>query len=299
MFLCSSCGKKLPRRELSNGVGISGKVCWDCGVTKQGITEKRPHNYTPAYFNKVGKSKDNLFFGIENEITVVGWDEWSNTFKGKARVKEAILDISKQYGFEKLYIKHDGTIGGEPAHGATGFEIVLQPHTLRALKATDWSGIFPQGVTRHPTCGMHIHISKDSFTTFHLYKFLEFVYNNKGFITTIGERDYTKYCTPNVETRTKIDAREKFCVEKGPEDIYRRQAVNLCNSATVELRFFANAEKEEVMMKNVEFCHALYMFTRVTPAKNSKSVKLFKSFVGDHPKKYPNLISFLAIGGSI
>lgn len=289
VYPCHTCGRRKDEAEIYQHNGKL--VCTECYALATGLSRKRKHNYSPAYYHYSGKDKDNLYLGIENEVTVTTYGELNSLSMNK-KVDKTMGQIMAEYGEKVLYFKHDGSIGGEPAHGTTGFEIVFQPHTFRALKTRDWYSLFSMGFKRDNTCGMHIHLSKNSFSTFHLFKFLNFIYTNNAFIQLTGEREYTHYCTPNNAKHTKKDAKAKRFKNRGPGESFRRQAVNLCNRDTVELRFFANAFTEAGFMKNIEFTHALFKFAQGCSAKDATSKSAFLKFVEKNNKYYSNLFDF-------
>jgi hypothetical protein len=319
MSICHACGRPTSTNkllELNDGYGSKvcpkcTRVCGDCGrpslflqtimlgdtklrlvcfqcAAKAGRADKKSFNYSPPRLIYHGFSKDNLFFGFENETIVTG--------KSNAKTNSVLSKILSSFPPEKIYCKFDGSIGGrEQDHGAYGFEIVSHPHSFEELKKTDWSPLFHKYTNVDPTCGMHVHINKGAFTTFHLYKFLAFVHRNPTFIEFIAQRTPNIYCQPNLIEALKEDSKKKY-KKRGPGDIYRRVQVNLCNLSTVELRFFSNVNTDKDLLKNIEFSHALYHFTRDHSKSEARDSELFVSYVKMYPQFYPNLISFLTVG---
>jgi len=282
---CKSCGKSGHIKDMK--IYSSNPVCIQCNIKVGGVVDKQKHDYKPKIITYHGTDPDNLFLGVENEVTL---RDSRGNYNHRA-VTPTMSRILAEFPQNYLYIKHDGSIGGEQ-HGSVGFEIVFSPHSFKEFKTSSWGSLFTPEIQRDTTCGMHIHLSKKAFTTYHLYKFLNFLYSNQNFVQEVGERKFTQYCLGNSKECVTRDAKIKYWPDKGPHDKYRRQMVNLCNPHTVELRFFANAASEETLFKNVEFVHALFKFTKDVGASESKSVSDFITFVKDNDKHYDNLTAF-------
>ncbi len=265
--------------------GESGVICRTC-LAKKGKADINKWDYTPAIFYRHGKSNDGLYLGFENEV-------WT---KNTSIYKKTLANIIKHYKEDELYPIFDGSIGGvpygEPGHGTGGFELVSHIFTLTSFNKINWSHLFTQNTTKHLTCGMHIHLSKQAFTTFHLYKFMKFIYNNSSFIKVISERDTSNYAL-NFDGSIKHDAKVK---QKEKSDTARRVKVNLCNEDTVELRFFASVNNVFSLKKNMEFAHSLFYFTKNNSLRDATKPSLFKRYVVSKRVKYSNLNKFIKRG---
>ena len=285
--ICIKCGKSGWGKDLVDA-GFNF-LCHHCNAIIRGSSSKHKHDYRPPVFVNQGSSDLGLFIGVENEM-LFGTPEGS--YQGEVFVHKRMVEINKQYTPNILYIKHDGSIGGPDYGGSCGFEVVLHPQSFSNFQQINWDSLFTPGVSRNSTCGMHIHLNKSAFNTLHLYKFLGFIYKNPTFIKRIGERPFNKYCRMNPIENLKIDSRTKW-FDRGQGDCLRRQAVNLSNKHTVELRFFANAATSKTLHKNVEFAHALFKFTQEANIKASCNVDRFRDFVAGEDKRYDNLLDFL------
>ncbi len=85
-------------------------------------------------------------------------------------------------GREDIYVVHDGSLNRSPMGG---IEIVSHPMTWEyyrensdrwtelLMKLREWGG----QSFRPGTAGLHYHMSKGAFSTFHRYKFVDFFYN--------------------------------------------------------------------------------------------------------------------------
>lgn len=281
---CSDCGDIL---YIGNVVNLSSGVYCNKCAAKRNKLKKLPYNYAPPKFFYYGKSKDNLYLGFENEFYIKDEDEDITL--------SVMNDIMQHFSPRELYCVHDGTIGNYPyghvLRGAFGFEIVSHPHTLTSLKNKDWSKLFNKHIIKHPSCGFHVHLTRKAFTTFHLYKFLYFIYNNKALVNYVSEREPNKYCFHNDTEKIFVDSKYKY-KHKGPKRINRMARINLCNSHTIELRSFASVINTETLFKNLEFVHAVFYFTQMYKLKDMKRHKFFE-FVKNKNSKYNNLYQFL------
>ncbi len=206
-----------------------------------------------------------MYMGVELEVA-----RKHNT--PKSICKDVLKDLNKDFNFDKMnysfaLLKSDGSI---PTHG---FEIVSAPATLK-YHHTAWDKFFDNSA-KHirgftvPSCGMHVHVSKLGFDgNLHIGKLLNF-YNqpyNRVFITDIAGRTENSYGKFALKKLTHVSGNE---FDEG-----KYQAVNLKNTATIEIRIFKSNVKKEGFFKNLEFVHASVEFTRQASIcyKSSKEV---------------------------
>lgn len=285
--LCYSCRKRRICVECSapilsqQTVGDSS-LCSKCLASKLETNTIQEYDYVIPSFVRHGYNKDNLYLGFENEMYV----------RNKSVKKDKVLaNIMKNYKDTELYCVFDGSIGGqEEEHCKYGFELVSHLYTLTAAKKVNWVPSF-RGCRLHPTCGMHVHLTRSAFTTFHLYKFMLFIYNNTPFIDAIGERGENLYAK-NLDGSLIIKHVKRKIIHKGIKHIYRRVKVNLCNKGTIELRFFSSVVTQTGLFKNLEFAHALFYFTRDT-SKRELTTRNFINFINKRKDKYKCLVSFI------
>jgi hypothetical protein len=135
---------------------------------------------------------------------------------------------------------------------------------------------------------MHIHISKANFTTWHLYRFLKFFVENKEFIVSISQRKIEKLQKwANIEDEN--DSSLIYKAKKKDGNDKRYVAINLQNKATIEIRIFRGTLNSNSFMKNIEFAHSLFMYT-----KENKDISLdgFKMYL-ESSCDYSNLKKFI------
>jgi L-rhamnose mutarotase len=240
----------------------------------------------PTFF-KVSEN-DNVYLGIELEVERGANSETNHT-------KMALL-IQQDF----LYFKTDGSLDN-------GFEIVTHPMTISYIKKHKnvWADIlnllrsnkYRSYDTR--TCGMHIHISKNAFTTWHLYRFMKFFVDNSDFVTKISQRkienlDRWAALTDNPSESYKEFTQDRlmYKAKKKSGNDKRYLAVNLQNDKSVEVRIFRGTLNDSSFFKNIEFVQALYDYTKSIPDPDM-SLKSFLSFIKDN-NEYPYLRKFIA-----
>jgi hypothetical protein len=225
-----------------------------------------------------------LYFGVEVEVQIE-----------KGNNKEMAHKFWATTGGNEtpFYLQHDGTV--DP-----GFEIVYQPMSFDYIRQFDYSTLFELDKYRsfnNPMQAIHIHMSRKAFTPLQLYKFQLFIFQNIGFITFIGERQPNSYCSTSLSNALP----KVILLEKGTykDDTLRRKLVNNQNVHTIELRFFATNLAPASFYKNIEFCHALWRYTKNRSIRGSDlTPRSFIDFVSKNKREYPNLHKFCHFWGS-
>ena len=237
------------------------------------------YSYRPSMkFHKLSNENENApFFGIELEV------ERKNSNGLKHKYMAGLID------HEHWYFKTDGSL-------TDGFEIVTHPMTFNYIQQNEKEFtnslklLVENGYNSYDanTCGMHIHISKNNFTTWHLYRFLKFFVENKEFIIAISQRKMEKLKKwANIEDDNDTSLIYKAKKKDGNNERY--VAINLQNKATLEIRIFRGTLNINSFMKNIEFADALFMYT-----KENKDISLngFKSYI-ESSCHYSNLKKFI------
>ena len=247
----------------------------------ENISLIRNYSYKPItqFISMPYDSKNVPFFGIELEVERM---EKSETSRG---------DMAKKIENKGWYFKNDASLNN-------GFEIVTHPLTFSYIKhsAKDFESTLNElsnnayNSYNANTCGMHIHISKKAFGTWQLYKFMKFFAENVPFIVAISQRKLEKLQQwANVEDED--DNAIMFKAKRKDGNFKRYVAINLQNIATIEIRIFRGTLNFQSFMKNIEFSHALFMFT-----KESKIITLesFKEYISNSCE-YSNLKKFIKL----
>lgn len=218
------------------------------------------------------------FLGIELEVE-------NKLDKIKNNSMAQLIDSSH------LYFKTDGSL-------SNGFEIVTHPLSFNWIQAN--SNKFKSMLTElkssgfnsydSNTCGMHIHISKKSFGTWQLYRFMKFFAENKDFIVSISQRkiDQLKKWA-NIEDNGNEELIYKAKKKDGNSSRYC--AINLQNHSTIEIRIFRGTLNYCSFMKNIEFVNALFCYTNES---SECTIPGFKEFVNS-TSTYSNLKKFIKL----
>jgi hypothetical protein len=296
-IICERCGhgffekssliKKYENSYICNPCFLYSKIYPSKKYESNKINE---YNYkpNPIFYGK--KESDNLFFGVELEITT--------PHKYRDKLSEY---ISFNFNQEKpfLYLKFDRSIGNE---GTAGFEIVTHPFNYQWLNSKNGIEKIEQLFNIKSfgcesfytnTCGMHVHLSKKAFTNIHLYKFLKMIYEQKDFSIIISERDDMQkvdtYMNFEPIKPLKILAQERI---NGKDNNSRHKAVNLSCENTVEVRIFKGTLEIEKFLKNIQYCKSLFHYTEEESFKNLNLDNYLK-YIQNNKKTFLNLYTFL------
>lgn len=247
----------------------------------------RSYTYKPTpIFHKVSDN-DNVYLGIELEVE-----------RGDSSIRHN--EMAELINNDFLYFKNDGSL-------SNGFEIVTHPMTISYIKRNKnvWADILNQLRSNKyrsydtKTCGMHIHISKNAFTTWHLYRFMKFFVDNADFVTKISQRKIENLDrwaaltdTPGSSDKEYTQDKLMYKAKKKYGNGKRYLAVNLQNDKSVEVRIFRGTLNDSSFFKNIEFVQSVYDYTKSVPDADM-SLKSFLTFIKD-VNEYPYLRKFIA-----
>ena len=277
---CGMCDSTFERR---NGVNINTRhgrilVCRTCGAGRDVIGE---YNFEPEFKFFPRRSKGGLFYGFEFEMECLA-----------RRHEVAGRIVKKSDGL--FYCVRDGSL-------THGIEIISNPASyswigknfkyFREMFATKELGLTLSGETG--TCGLHINMSREAFGAGHLFRFVKFMYRkgNRGLITRLSRRNKD---TLQRWARLSYNGADIEDVVAGdtPEGHY--YGVNLSNRRVVEVRIFNGTLEEDIFKASLEFCEALFHYTK--PREATLTTKAFLNYVKkmtDSGGMYPNLIKFV------
>lgn len=254
----------------STCVHCDGVYCCDSGPSCCCSKVIRP------YSEKVSSSPIGtgpIYFGVELEVTAVNGD-----------AEDKASEVQSVFG-EFAIMKADSSVGDE------GFEIVTRPADL-ANHRKQWGAFFNSSVVKRlrswdaETCGLHVHVSRRPLTALQLGKILCFVNDpaHTGFIKRIAGRDSEQWAA-RCKKKLTDGMRGKPCGA-------RYQAINLCNTSTIEFRIFRGTLKRESFFKCLEFVAAVVRWAGL-PNGLTPSLDSFRSFVESERKDYPHLFEFM------
>jgi len=221
---------------------------------------------------------EKLFYGIEVELHAR--DDRYNT----------VEDLRNCFNNGQILFKQDGSLDTHQ-----GFEVVSTNCSFEYHKEVFWKSFFkkePNNLCKAwhgKDCGLHIHFSRDAFTTNQI-KRLNCFYNdraNKKLIVDIAGRDENQYCRfqPNRDFNSSTRTQgEKYSV------------INLDNRDTVEIRIFRSNIKQISFFKYLEFVHSVNSWIRAGHQNNGKDL-LWTDYMDyllkNIHKDYSNLLVFL------
>ena len=286
-YHCDACGEYVHEDNYEGN-----DLCVDCSNDNEddddgssSVINRYDYKPLPTFF-KVS-DKDDVYLGIELEV------ERGNSEVRHERMAEM---IEKDF----LYFKNDGSLHN-------GFEIVTHPMTISYIKQNKnvWADILNELRSNKyrsydtSTCGMHIHISKNAFTTWHLYRFMKFFVDNSDFVTKISQRKIENLDRWAALTDDPSESHKEFTddvlmykAKKKRGNDKRYLAVNLRNEKSVEIRIFRGTLNDSSFFKNIEFVQALYDYTK-SISESDMSLQSFFTFLRDN-NEYPYLRKFIA-----
>lgn len=181
-------------------------------------------------------------------------------------------------------VKEDGSLDN-------GMEIVSVPASLRWHREN--VAPFLQSAQEylsgwaHNDCGIHVHVGRKQLSELQQSKLVRFMHEprNQSFITRVAGRDPNSYCN-----RGGVKA---FGAFKREAQIGRYQALNFAtrNQKTIEFRIFRSNVSPAGFIKNLEFVHALCMWSRFASAGDVASGSLVE-YVKSERSQYGSLVKW-------
>lgn len=245
---------------------------------------------------------DTLLFGLEFEIE----DDWNNAEVAEPTLGKRCLEcVPEEWG----YCKHDGSMyrGVEwVTHPMTplfykvnrkAIDDILNKWVKAGFRVDQWD----EREERY-NCGLHMHLSKDAFTSAHLYKFVRFFYkiHLRKLVQQIAERDANQFAKWRPE-----DLQHGVHLAKYKKNVSgdRYSVINLIGghwheqnehkpAKTVEFRLFQGTLNPKVFHKNIEFILSVYYFTRDNSLTHITE-KNYLRFLGQTKNRWRFLTGFL------
>ena len=194
-----------------------------------------PYNRTP-------------YFGIELEIETGDCEQ------------ESAQNLTEFHDHTKTWFSHDGSLD-------EGLEIVTMPMTYEYHKAFNWKRRLNQ-IDEHGyesyesnTCGIHIHISKSSYSPIVWWKVLEVTYKCKSYIKMFAQRNGNyRWCDYAKPEQYRHFNEKKYMPSNSHGERYRH--LNFFNSNTVEFRMFRGTIAMERFWSSLEFTKSIVEFCR-------------------------------------
>jgi len=249
------------------------------------------YSYKPdPIFHSSPDENTRLYFGIEVETESSGSENYGNR-------REAAEFAYRLEQNNLAYIKSDGSL-------ECGFEVVTHPmtHSFYMNNATLLWDTISRLKSEHGmmawgtnTCGLHIHISRNGFSTgSHQHRFLQLVYNNRELYEVLAGRSATHWAkfddVVNQSTGKKSFAHK---LNNYHRDTDRYSAVNTINRNTLEMRIFRGSLNIGFIKASIDLAHASVEFTRVMSVKQvidgGLSTAKFVEYIRERSILYPAL----------
>jgi len=217
------------------------------------------------------------FIGVELEVET---RDVSRT--DKVQVLHKI--INNEVWGSSVFFENDGSLNN-------GFEIISQPMGMDKHREL-WSWLTDKdairGLRSHntTTCGLHVHISRDTLSKLQVAKIVTFVNDpeNEPLIRAVARRYAEGYC--RIKTK-KIGAAAQS------EDRY--EAVNITPRKTIEFRIFKGTLKYESLMAAIQFSNAVVDFCgrSTTSIRDLKSDQFLDFIRSDETGDFDLLVPYL------
>ena len=233
------------------------------------------YSYQPKKFQFHKEEEDtnenNLYLGIELEISGL------NKLNDNEEEAREILKAIQKDGEDFVYFKHDSSVDG--------FEIVFQPHTIKAYNQYDWKGIFSTirklGYTNNnKKAGFHVHISRSYFgdtaqQNEALAKLIFLLYKFKTEIEPLAGRkdsEYAIYNTIGLETAKRNDFYGTFYWYSKNSGKY--SAINSQHKDTFEIRIFDGVTNEQRLVDILSFIESLCNIVKNTSPTDIAKIRI-------------------------
>ncbi len=262
-YYCENCGELYHCDEMHEQNGYM--YCDNC--YEEGIIQDYHEHKGCFDFYKTQKdfSKIPLYFGFELEVEN---NEQSIDNNDMAEIIDGIMQGS-------VVFEHDGSLN-------SGFEIISNPMTFNYIMENKakikkmLQELIDNGYTSHDarTCGLHIHLSKNYFTENQVDKLQFLIEKFKKELIVFSRRtseqiqQWAKFITDYTETGN--EAINMDFIKKYKNTSERYQALNLCNSDTIEFRLIRGTLKETTFFASIELMNNM---ARIVKRKSLKELE--------------------------
>jgi hypothetical protein len=252
---CSSCGRAFRTDDMYDDED-GQYYCDDCmdrrTVPYSDNARVRSYHDAPPlrWFGDCLPSWNGVMRGIGIELEVDGGEHDENS-------KQRALNRIDEIAGEHLHFEYDGSLDD-------GFEIVTQPHTVRAFYQIPWEEILKicdeEGFSSHDcgTCGLHVHFSREMFgadeetqqdNIAKLMQFYELYWDDVLKVSRRTEEQANSWAS-RYATANKKNLKD---FAKGERYAGRYMAINLTNDHTVEIRLTRGTLNYDTFMASIDF----------------------------------------------
>lgn len=271
-YHCHSCSENV--RHICSECDYCN-VCCNCAERSIRDYSTRVERALPWLPRKGSKPASFLYIGVELET--------EKKFNRELSTAKIASNLSNVYQYRNWAMcKHDGSLDD-------GFEVVTAPSELKEHVAR-WPFVLRElrkdtASWRRESTGLHVHLSRSFFSSLDLAKFIYFINaeeNRKEVVMLAGR-------TSPVYSRLR---KKKFAMEIF-SDGRRYEAVNLQPSNTIEVRMFKGTLSTLHVLADIEFCHALANYVKVSSIQDLQWEK-FWVYVLAQKDLYKHLISYMS-----
>lgn len=288
-YPCEDCGEFYHINDLLYSDYRDAYYCEDCYTDEAQEGRDRLNSYRherPATFLHTDKDEKGarLYGGKENELEFSSAEDFNGAINELLEISESENDL--------IILKEDGSLND------LGFEIVTLPITLNWHKvpenAEKFKNIFrilkKYNAEASERCGMHVHLSRAGITEEHEIKLEMFFQLHRENLYTVagrGENSYARF-PQDRDITNKENLKAKNC------DGSRYRCLNWCNERTVEIRIFAAVTEYADFMKNFEFAHCVYQYTKLMDIDTVEKADFlhFLEFA-KNADNYPHFVDFI------
>jgi hypothetical protein len=287
---CGHCGRWHASAEMSfrDGFGWICNSCWDRVIEQRAVRRHDDKNYCKPILHKekrwLTKGGEPKSVDVQNPRMMGVELECGFSHKdGRAKVA---ANITKVLGDDWIFVKHDGSIVQNDTSLAHGIEIVSAPanieiHRERWLKLEDSPYFKHLRAWDTKSCGMHVHVSRDSLTALQIGRIAHFVGHddNQKFIRKVSGRTCEQYA--------KL---QSLPITSGIRKIGGKyEGIRLNLEETIEFRIFRGTIRYRHIIRNLEFVNAICDFC--SPAARSfaeaRNHNEFLQFIANSRSQYP------------
>jgi hypothetical protein len=289
---CSMCGGTKPSSVMRNGDLFP--ICPQCDEMEAGMMD---YSFKPLHLHFC---RDAMEGKVSEKAFHMGWEIEAASLNQNANVDSLCHMIKEQIGRKNVYCVHDGTI--ETSTGYQGLEVCHMPFSWEFYKRvgrTEWPKLLmymrSKGLKSNLNgCGLHVHTTKAAWGPFQVYKLLKFIYRNEEFIIKIAGREPNDYCRMSQSDFDEAILTAKY---KKNRTSHHYSAINMnvgdnsgASSKTIEFRMFQGTLEPLLFLKNIEFVHACWSFTK---RHTDMTEETFIRFIRENDHIYICLNEFL------
>ncbi len=265
-------------------------ICTNCAASVFKAVHEYSYKPIPIFIFKDKPPKDGRYFGLEIEVSRVDGKERS--IHDVAHIVDTVSESQRLF-----YMKPDSSVWN-------GIEIVSHPMSMDFItNEYAWDKFYAclrdVGMSaEHESCGLHVHMGKDDMSQTHRVLYSMFFNYQRTRTVAIAQRENPTFAYfKDIARINGSGNRAEFC-----QTYNRHEALNWANSHTVEIRVFKGTDSPDILKAYVEYCDAVYRFSRLGTVnmelmvQRTKCWRAFREFIDDRPE-YNHLLVHINSSG--